>query len=645
MKATQLRNFLALPTLLAAPTVSALPYFLLQRRHFHQNPSRLRHMATTNADQGESSSSSSCDHQPFPANSNGVRLVWHRRDLRLHDNWLYACDDNPAASSPSIVSIYIFESSEFSPRPSTCLPEEWDTVQTGPFAARNLIQAVQDLRQSLTKIGGTLVIRQGSALEIIPRLMRDLKATEVRWNEEPGYYEQRMSSRMKQAIADQFPGISIKTSMQYTLYHPDDLPLGQAEWMYYVPNNNKKTKKRKKPNNQSERERMLPREQVNASPDRWTGMPPIMGDFRKAARAKTSPRVCLEAPTQLLSLPPSLQSIDVGLCPTLTELMQPLSVYLESTQEASKRSFLGIPADTIKGTLDKALQEADDDQEGENRPRIGEEIALRHLDDFLQNHAATAKRNVACVEPHESARISHFLALGCLSPRKVVERAEFFGSDWIISHMTMRDFFLYACLASGAAFYRLEGIPVNRKASQAIEWKDLRKDTDAKSMWRRWASGKTGLPLVDASMRELMTTGYCSNRVRQNAASVLTKDLGLDWRAGAEWYQFLLVDHCCGANWGNWLYFSGVGPDPKQRHFRTVSQAFKYDPTGLYVKKWVPEILSVISSCQDSADQVECLLRPWDYSITWKEEMLVDAKTQYTWRDLQRLEETGNVAE
>jgi len=71
--------------------------------------------------------------------------------------------------------------------------------------------------------------------------------------------------------------------------------------------------------------------------------------------------------------------------------------------------------------------------------------------------------------------------------------------------------------------------------------------------------------LVDAGAREMMATGYCSNRVRQNMASVLAKDLKLDWRIGAEWFQFCLQDHCVGANWGNWMYFGGVGSDPKVR--------------------------------------------------------------------------------
>ena len=157
--------------------------------------------------------------------------------------------------------------------------------------------------------------------------------------------------------------------------------------------------------------------------------------------------------------------------------------------------------------------------------------------------------------------------------------------------------------------------------------------------WTCWATGETGLPLVDAAMKELIETGYCSNRVRQNAASVLTKDLEIDWRAGAEWFQFLLCDHCVGANWGNWLYFSGMGSDPKNRHFRTVSQAFKYDRDGTFVKKWCPELSSV-----DTSNNKEIHLRPWDFpeEVKWKYP-IVPPETQYTWNDQEQMKQSGTI--
>ena len=139
-------------------------------------------------------------------------------------------------------------------------------------------------------------------------------------------------------------------------------------------------------------------------------------------------------------------------------------------------------------------------------------------------------------------------------------------------------------------------------------------------------------------MRELVATGYCSNRARQNAASLLAKDLGIDWRAGAEWFQFWLADHCVAANWGNWAYFAGVGADPKQRHFRTVSQAARYDADGRYARAWLPEL--------QATSDVEALLRPFahPHAVPDWPTPLIDPSTQLTWQDAQRLEETGRLA-
>ncbi|KAK3935532.1 DNA photolyase, FAD-binding/Cryptochrome, partial [Diplogelasinospora grovesii] len=98
--------------------------------------------------------------------------------------------------------------------------------------------------------------------------------------------------------------------------------------------------------------------------------------------------------------------------------------------------------------------------------------------------------------------------------------------------------------------------------------------------------------LIDASQRELLHTGYTSNRARQNVASFLAKHLRIDWRLGAEWYEMLLVDYDVSCNWANWQYVSGVGNDPRgeMRIFNPVKQAFDYDRDGIYVRSWVPEV-------------------------------------------------------
>jgi deoxyribodipyrimidine photo-lyase len=95
-------------------------------------------------------------------------------------------------------------------------------------------------------------------------------------------------------------------------------------------------------------------------------------------------------------------------------------------------------------------------------------------------------------------------------------------------------------------------------------------------------------------MRELAATGFMSNRGRQNVASYLVHDLGVDWRWGAAYFEQQLIDYDPASNWGNWAYIAGVGNDPRpNRKFNTRSQAERYDPEGRYVAVWSqPTLLS-----------------------------------------------------
>jgi deoxyribodipyrimidine photo-lyase len=121
-------------------------------------------------------------------------------------------------------------------------------------------------------------------------------------------------------------------------------------------------------------------------------------------------------------------------------------------------------------------------------------------------------------------------------------------------------------------------------------WRSLR-DHAARADFNRWAEGTTGFPLVDAAMRELWCTGYTSNRARQNVASFLARVLGIDWRAGAAWFESLLIDYDVASNWGNWAYVAGVGNDARGfRFFNVHKQALMYDATGAFARHWLPEL-------------------------------------------------------
>ncbi|MEO0896548.1 MAG: DASH family cryptochrome [Bacteroidota bacterium] len=193
-----------------------------------------------------------------------------------------------------------------------------------------------------------------------------------------------------------------------------------------------------------------------------------------------------------------------------------------------------------------------------------------------------------------SSKFSPWLALGCISPRKIYWEVKKYESlrksnsstYWMIFELIWRDYFRFIARQFGNAIF-LEGGIKNQVRNWSAHWK---------TFWK-WANGETGVPFIDANMRELKLSGFMSNRGRQNVASFLVKDLNLDWRMGAEWFESHLIDYDVCSNYGNWNYVAGIGNDPREnRYFNILSQASRYDSKGEYVKLWLPELEQLPSS-------------------------------------------------
>lgn len=107
----------------------------------------------------------------------------------------------------------------------------------------------------------------------------------------------------------------------------------------------------------------------------------------------------------------------------------------------------------------------------------------------------------------------------------------------------------------------------------------------------KWINGTTKEPFINANMKELLATGWMSNRGRQNVASFWSKELEQDWRIGAAYFERMLIDYDVHSNYGNWMYNSGVGNDPRDRKFNIKSQADRYDSAGSYQRLWLQETL------------------------------------------------------
>ena len=122
--------------------------------------------------------------------------------------------------------------------------------------------------------------------------------------------------------------------------------------------------------------------------------------------------------------------------------------------------------------------------------------------------------------------------------------------------------------------------------TKTIPWKD----NDAH--FEAWTQGQTGIPIVDAAMRQLKATGWMHNRVRMICAMFLTKNLLIDWRKGEQWFMQHLIDGDFAANNGGWQWSASTGTDaaPYFRIFNPVSQSEKFDPDGKFLREWLPEL-------------------------------------------------------
>ncbi|QGN06108.1 DASH family cryptochrome [Halorhabdus sp. CBA1104] len=192
-----------------------------------------------------------------------------------------------------------------------------------------------------------------------------------------------------------------------------------------------------------------------------------------------------------------------------------------------------------------------------------------------------------------SSKFSAWLNVGCLSPRNVYQTVQAYERErvandstyWLRFELRWRDFFQFQFAKYGGQFFRPGGI----RERTDIHW---RRDEAA---FQRWQEGRTGVPFVDAAMRELAATGYVSNRARQNAASFLVHDLNIDWRWGGAHYEHHLLDYDPASNYGNWAYIAKVGNDSREGGFDVLSQAERYDPGAEYITQWCPALDGLIA--------------------------------------------------
>ncbi len=290
-------------------------------------------------------------------------------------------------------------------------------------------------------------------------------------------------------------------------------------------------------------------------------LPDVFTTFRKQVEKLSKVRPTFPAPKKLNPLPSELV---VGELPTLAQF------------------GLSEPCDDARKVL---------------AFKGGEREALKRLDDYFWKSDALRRyketRN-GLLGANYSSKFSAWLANGAISPRTIYEAVKRYEQEriandstyWLVFELIWRDYFRFISLKYGNRIFKMRGIK-----NQPVAW------SQDEAKFRAWAEGRTGVPFIDANMRELSATGFMSNRGRQNVASFLVKDLKVDWRMGAEWFESLLIDYDVASNYGNWNYVAGIGNDPREdRYFNPLRQAAMYDPNGDYVRHWIPELSQVPAS-------------------------------------------------
>lgn len=414
-------------------------------------------------------------------------IVWFRQDLRLHDN---PALHQAIASGAQIIPVFILE----------------DTKNWKPGGASRwwLHKSLEDLNKSL---GGNLILRQGTASQVLSDLIRQTHATAVFWNRRYSLEDINTDKAIKAEL--ERDNIIIKSFNSHLLFEPWEIKTNQHSFFQ------------------------------------------VFTPFWKK---------CLTQPARPTPLP------------TPTNIN-----FSKSIEEFSVKdlNLLPIKPDWTGGLRKTWIP-------GETGAQMQFEAFLNHLKGYKEN------RNRADLDA--TSRLSPHLTWGELSVRQLWHTVLFQISQtpcietdaWdFLSEIGWREF----------SYHVLYYQPTLPKKPLKSKFEKFPWHQDPGS-FQLWTKGLTGYPIVDAGMRQLWQTGFMHNRIRMIVASFLIKDLVLPWQDGAAWFWDTLVDADLANNSASWQWVAGCGVDasPYFRIFNPILQGKKFDPDGVYVKKWIPEL-------------------------------------------------------
>jgi deoxyribodipyrimidine photo-lyase len=465
-------------------------------------------------------------------------LFWHRRDLRLADNLGLAA---AAAATSALTGVVVLD------------PAELAAADQAPARLWFLAESLRELAGRWRAAGGRLVVLQGDPLDLLPRLAAATGAAVVAWNRgvEPG--ERERDRRVAAAL--QADGVKVLAGWDQLLVAPETISTG-------------------------------------------AGLPyRVYGPFLRNWRGQVE-RQAANGDLDLRPSPRDLVDLDPAALPR-PELWAALP-HLEAVPAAGDLTHATVLAHAGGGAGGPVRPELLQSFAGAPLCpcRPGEAAALTQLEAFADGSGLAGYgegRNL----PAEAgtSTLSAALRFGTLSPRQAwgaaaVARFAARSEEALASigvweqELAWREFYQQA----------LFHFPELADGPYRPQWRHFPWENDPQRL-AAWREGLTGMPIVDAAMRQLVQSGWMHNRCRMIVASYLVKDLICDWRLGERLFMEHLVDGDLAANNGGWQWSASSGMDPKPlRIFNPATQAAKFDNEAAYIRTWLPELAHVASS-------------------------------------------------
>ncbi len=284
--------------------------------------------------------------------------------------------------------------------------------------------------------------------------------------------------------------------------------------------------------------------------------------------------------------------------------------YYRSWLKASRRSVLPTPRALarIPARVGQRVPELADlglRQALQGAPTGGEQAARRLLARFLSGAVEGYAESRNLLAASGTSALSPYLHFGCISARELEHALPpGDGGSELRRQLCWRDFYAQV----------LRCFPRNARSEHQARYRGTLRYSRARRTFDAWRQGQTGYPVVDAAMRQLLREGWMHNRARLIVGSFLTKDLGIDWRWGERWFMQMLLDGDQASNNGNWQWIASVGVDPApaaRRIYNPALQQERYDPDGVYVRRYVPELARVPD---------EHLAQPWLMPLALQQE-------------------------